>query len=152
MQAYRDEFAHFLKIKDKYEREGIGVEALQMAMNPQVDQYKTILSRNADATFNGYQIQSSISGKRIDRDDPVFKFLYEIYHKMTSAETTLLEVDMAEKKGEAYIATEYNVMIVITDFLGDNATISYDIYIKGTSKTGTATISEGYPEFVEEVA
>ena len=30
-----------------------------------------------------------------------------------------------------YEALQYNVLIVINEFLGENATISYDVYVKG---------------------
>ena len=64
-QLYRDQFAHYFNTatttgettSPAWKLEGIGVDSLTMAFNPQVDQYKTIIDRNASATFKNYQIQ-----------------------------------------------------------------------------------------------
>lgn len=156
-QLYRDQFAHYINVtpnedSKKWELEGIGVDALSMQFNAQVDQYKTIISRNADAIFNGYQIQSAVSGKRIHSDDPIYTFLDEARRKATSIETELLEIDMANTKTTgSYVAVKYDILIVINEFLGENATISYDLYVKGSPIQGTASISNKKPEFTETV-
>ena len=57
---------------------------------------------------------------------------------------------MASGKGEgalSYEALQYNVLIVINEFLGENATISYDVYVKGKPTVGTVTITSGKPSF-----
>ena len=81
-QLYRDQFAHFINTtpgaeSENYEIEGYGVESLSLSYNPQVSQFKSIIARVADATFDGYQIQSSVSGKRIYKGDPIYEFLNE---------------------------------------------------------------------------
>lgn len=151
-QLFRDQFAHFIDISKNsstpnWVLEGIGVEALSIAFNPQTDTFKTIISRTADTTFNSYQLQSSVSGKRIYKGDEIYEFLDEARRKALSIETKLLEVDMAYTTSEnKYQAIQYDVLITIDEFLGENATISYNMAIKNP-KQGTATIANEKPTF-----
>ena len=160
-QLYRDDIAHYLNTKTTtgetsnptWVLEGTGVDSLSMSFNAQVDQYKTIIDRNSSATFRNYQIQSSVSGKRLYSDDAIYTYLNDARKGAKAIETQLLEVDTADKlESGSYSAIKYNVLIVINEFLGEDATISYDLYVKGSPILGTATISDGTPTFVESVA
>ena len=155
-QMKRKDFAHYFDtstsetLTPDWILEGIGVEALSLAYNPQIDTYKQIIDDVASSTFDSYQIQSSVSGKRIDKDDPIWKWLNEARKKAESIETKMLEVDMSSATGSAstqYEALQYNVLIVINEFLGENATISYDVYVKGKPTIGTVSISNKKPSF-----
>lgn len=155
-QLYRDQFAHFINTtpdeeSENFVLEGTGVESLALSYNPQISQFKTIIARSADAVFDGYQIQSSVSGKRIYKEDPIYEFLNDARRKAEAIETQLLEVEMANATEGNYEATKYNVLIVITEFLGDVASIGYDIYVRGNPIIGTATIADGTPTFVERL-
>lgn len=156
-QAKRKDFAHFFNISGTTEKdyvlEGFGVESLQLSYNPQIDTFKQIIDDVANSTFDGYQIQASVTGKRIEREDKIWKFLNEARKKSKAIETEMLEVDMASDTEQTgtYEALEYKVLIVITEFLGDSATIGYDLYVKGTPDNGTATIAGGKPTFVKGV-
>ena len=155
-QLYRDQFAHYINTTpgetETWTLEGVGVDALALSYNPQIDQYKTIIQRNADATFNNYQVQTSVSGKRIYKGDAVYDFLNEARRNLKAIETQFLEVEMANTQGDSnYIATKFNCLIVIDEFLGENATISYTLYVKGDPKHGSVTIADGKPTFVESV-
>lgn len=155
-QLYRDQFAHYINTtpgddSENFEIEGVGVESLALSYNPQISQFKTIIARSADAVFDGYQIQSSVSGKRIYKDDPIYEFLNEARKKAEAIETQLLEVEMANAVEGNYEATKFNVLIVITEFLGDVASIGYDIYMRGNPMAGTVTIADGKPTFVEKL-
>lgn len=155
-QLYRDQFAHFINTTpdeetENFVLEGTGVESLALSYNPQISQFKTIIARSADAVFDGYQIQSSVSGKRIYKEDPIYEFLNDARRKAEAIETQLLEVEMANATEGNYEATKYNVLIVITEFLGDVASIGYDIYVRGNPIIGTATIADGEPTFVEKL-
>ena len=156
-QLYRDQFAHYINTgKDAsnptWTLEGIGVDALALAYNPQIDQYKTIIERNANATFNNYQLQTSVSGKRIYKGDAMYEFLNEARRNMKAIETQIMEVEMAnaDESGN-YTATKFNCLIVIDEFLGENATISYTLYVKGDPTHGSVTIADGTPTFVEQL-
>lgn len=156
-QLYRDQFAHYINTgadasNPTWTLEGVGVDALSLAYNPQIDQYKTIIERNANATFNNYQLQSSVSGKRIYKGDAMYEFLNEARKNMKAIETQIMEVEMANAdEAGSYSATKFNCLIVISEFLGENATISYDLYVKGDPTHGTVTISGGTPTFTEKI-
>ena len=155
-QLKRKDFAHYFDTATSgtstpdWTLEGIGVEALSLAYNPQIDTFKQIIDDVASSTFDSYQIQSSISGKRIDKDDKIWKWLNEARKKAESIETKMLEVDMSSATGDlsaTYEALQYDVLIVINEFLGENATISYDVYVKGKPTIGTVSISNKKPTF-----
>lgn len=158
-QRYRDEYAHYVNTATKtgvsenptWTREGTGVESLSVAFNPQVDTYKTILHRQAQSTFNNYQLSSSISGKRCYSEDPMYNYLDELRRTATAGETQLIEIDTAKTNGTAghYVSVKYDVLITINEWLGENATISYDINYSNP-KTGYATISGDTITFVED--
>ena len=155
-QMKRKDFAHYFDtstsetLTPDWTLEGIGVEALSLSYNPQIDTFKQIIDDVASSTFDSYQIQSSVSGKRIDKDDKIWKWLNEARKKAESIETKMLEVNMASATGGSsttYEALQYNVLIVINEFLGENATISYDVYVKGKPTIGTVSISNKKPTF-----
>lgn len=158
-QLYRDQFVHFVNVATKngetadpkWVQEGTGVEALSVDFNPQKDTYKDITRRTATTTFNSYQLSSSISGKRLYSDDEMYKYLNELRKTATAGETQLIEVNTASAEvGGNYEAVKYNVLITITGWLGEDATISYDIdYSKPVQ--GTVTMNDGKPTFVESL-
>ncbi|MBQ7798748.1 MAG: hypothetical protein IJ371_06475 [Clostridia bacterium] len=155
-QLYRDQFAHYINTgadasSPVWTLEGVGVDALSLTYNPQIDQYKTIIERNANATFNNYQLQTSVSGKRIYKGDAMYEFLNEARRNMKAIETQILEVEMANAEDSNYVATKFNCLIVIDEFLGDSATIGYTLYVKGDPTHGTVTIADGKPTFVEQL-
>lgn len=154
-QLKRKDFAHYFDTKNgadgspEWTLEGIGVEALSLAYNPQIDTFKQIIDDVASSTFDSYQIQSSISGKRIDKSDAIWTWLNTARKKAESIETKLLEVDMSSKSTSTstYEALQYDVLVVINEFLGENATISYDVYVKGKPTVGSVSITGGNPSF-----
>ena len=156
-QLKRKDFAHYFDtatsgISPNWELEGIGVEALSLAYNPQIDTFKQIIDDVSSSTFDSYQIQSSVSGKRIDKEDAIWKWLNTARKKAESIETKMLEVDMSSATvgvSTKYDALQYNVLVVINEFLGENATISYDVYVKGKPTIGSVTISDKKPTFTE---
>ena len=158
-QRFRDEYQHYINTatitgetsNPTWKREGEGVEALSVAFNAQIDTYKTILTRQAQSTFQNYQLSSSISGKRCYSDDPIYDYLDNLRRKATAGETQLIEIDSAKTNGTAghYQAVKYDVLITINEWLGEDATISYDINYSNP-KTGYATISNSTIEFTED--
>lgn len=154
-QAKRSQFAHYIDTTPSstatWVREGVGVEALSMSYNAQVDTYKTILKDEADSVFKNYDIQSSVANKRIYRDDALYTMLDELRRNAQALETKLLEIDMGKTKNSGYEATQYDVLLVMDEFLGEDATISYNLYYKNPTQ-GTATIAGGIPTFVEDVS
>lgn len=148
-QLYRDQYEHWINTATKtgatadpkFVREGTGVEALSVAFNPQKDTYKTILNRTSQTTFNNYQLSTSVSGKRCYSEDEIYDYLDELRKTATAGETQLVEINTAKSTGTAgtYEAVQYNILITINEWLGENATISYDIDYSNPVQ-GTATI------------
>lgn len=157
-QLYRDQFIHYINTATKtgetttptWTVEGTGVESLSVAFNPQKDTYKDITKRTAKNTFKNYQLSSSISGKRLYDDDAMYAYLDELRLKAIAAETQLLEINTAKKVGDnnAYEAVRYDILITINEWLGEDATISYDIDYSNPV-VGSVTIASGVPTFVE---
>lgn len=158
-QRYRDQYAHYVDIstttgednqEKEYVREGTGVESLSVAFNPQKDTYKDITQRTSKTTFNSYQLSSSVSGKRLFSDDPMYEYANNLRRKAIAAETTLVEIDTASKGvAGAYEAVKYDILITVSEWLGENATISYD-YDYSNPVVGTATIADGKITFTPE--
>ena len=148
-QLYRDQYEHWINTATKtgettsqnYVREGTGVEALSVAFNPQKDTYKTILNRTSQTTFNNYQLSTSVSGKRCYSEDAIYDYLDDLRKSATAGETQLVEINTAKSTGTegTYEAVQYNILITINEWLGENATISYDIDYSNPVQ-GTATI------------
>ena len=160
-QLYRDQFWHYINTatttgetaNPTWKREGTGVEALSVAFNPQKDTYKTILDRTSNTTFNNYELSSSVSDKRCYSEDDIYDYLDNLRRNATAGETQLIEINTAKTNGTAghYEAVKYNVLITINEWLGENATISYDIDYSNPVQ-GYATITDGVPTFVENVS
>ena len=158
-QRFRDEYQHYLNTatytgetgNETWKREGEGVESLSIAFNAQIDTYKTILSRQAQSTFQNYQLSTSVSGKRCYSEDPIYDYLDTLRRKATAGESQLIEIDTAKTNGTAghYLAVKYDVLVTINEWLGENATISYDINYSNP-KTGYATINGTTIIFVED--
>ena len=147
-QLFRDQFQHYVNTatingateNPTYTREGQGVESLSVAFNPQKNTYKDITRRTA-------------SDKRCYDTDPMYDYLYDLKKRAISAETQLVEVNTAKTNGTAgnYDATRYDILITINEWLGENATISYDIDYTNPVQ-GIATISNGTITFTESAS
>lgn len=154
-QLYRDQFYHYINTATKtgetanptWTREGTGVESLSVSFNPNKDTYKTILNRTTQTTFNNYELSTSVSDKRCYSDDAMYTYLDDLRVTATAGETQAIEVNSAKSAGAgAYEAVKYDVLITINEWLGENATISYDIDYSNPVK-GKVTISDGVPTF-----
>lgn len=154
-KLYRDQYEHWVNTatttgetsNPTYTREGTGVDSLSVAFNPQKDTYKDITQRTSTTTFNSYQMSSSISDKRCFSEDPMYDYLYNLKKNAIAAETQLIEINTAKTISTGvYDATQYTILITINEWLGENASISYDIdYSKPVQ--GTVTITGGVPTF-----
>lgn len=158
-QLYRDQFAHYVDIADRtkenyepnYVREGTGAESLSVAFNPQKDSFKDITQRTSKTTFTSYQLSSSISGKRLFKGDPMYDYANNLRRRAIAGETTLIEIDTTTKGvAGAYDAVKYDILITVNEWLGENATISYD-FDYSNPQVGTASIADGKITFTPEV-
>lgn len=158
-QLQRHEFQHYLNTatvtgetsNPTWKQEGEGVEALSVQFSAQKDTFKPIIRATTETVFQNYQMSSSISGKRCYEGEAVYEYLDNLRRKAIAGQTQLIEIDTAKTNGTAghYLAVKYNVLITINEWLGENATISYDIDYSDP-KTGIATISGETISFTED--
>ena len=158
-QLQRHEFQHYLNIatvtgetsNPTWKQEGEGVEALSVQFSAQKDTFKPILRSSTETVFQNYQLTSSINGKRCYEDEPIYEYLDNLRRKAIAGQTQLIEIDTAKTNGTAgnYLAVKYNVLVTINEWLGENATISYDIDYSDP-KTGIAVKSGDTITFTED--
>lgn len=158
-QRNRYEYRHYINTatttgeaaNPTWVREGKGVQALSVAFNPQIDTYKDITSVAASNTFQNYQLSTSVSDKRCYSDDPAYDYLNDLRRKAIAAETQIVEIDTAKTNGTDgnYLAVKYDALVTISEWLGENATISYDINYSNPV-TGIATISNSTITFTPD--
>ena len=125
---------------------GIGITDYGIAFNPQVDQEKWIIEKNARNIHRSNQKQGSVT-QTIYKNDPCFEFVADARDK-TNYITHILDIDAYNGTGSTYPAKLSDGMIAITQFMGEDATISFDLYYNGDSVEGNVTFdSEGVPTF-----
>lgn len=152
----RDEFLTFLDVTpsaltNEFEVLGVGVTDYGISYNPQVDQEKWIIEKNARNIHKSNQKQGSVS-QTIYKGDPCFDFVKEARDK-TNYKTNILDVDLFDGTGSTYPATLSEGLIAITQFMNEDAVIEYDLYYNGDAKVGTVTFdSDGKPTFVESTS
>jgi len=158
-QLQRHEFQHYVNTatiigetsNPTWTQEGEGVESLSVLFNVEKDTFKPIIRATTETTFKNYQLSSSISGKRCYEDEPMYEYLDNLRRKALPAQSQLIEINTAKTNGTAgnYLAVKYDILITINEWLGEEATISYDIDYSNP-KTGIATISGSTITFVED--
>lgn len=124
---------------------GIGITDYSIAFNPQVDTEKWIIEDNARTDHTSNQKQSSVTQK-IYKNDPCFEFVYEGIDKL-NYRTQVLDIDRWNGNGSTYPAKVSDVVITITNYMGENAEIEYDIYYDGDAVEGTVTFANDVPTF-----
>ena len=148
----RDEFLTYLDTTPNstatYKILGIGITEYAVSFNPQVDQEKWIVEKNARNINRSNQKQGSVT-QTIYKGDPCFEFVAAGRDQL-NYKTHILDVDTWNGTGSTYPATLTDGMIAVTEFGGEDATISYDLYYNGNPKPGTVTFdSDGVPTFQE---
>lgn len=151
----RDEFLSFLdttptNTSHTWAVLGIGITDYGISYNPQVDQEKWIIERNARNIHTSNQKQGSVS-QTIYKNDPCFEFIKNGRDKLNYT-SYILDVDTFDGTTEAnvttYPAKMNKVVIAITQYMNEEATIEYDLYYDGDPIEGTVTISNtGVPTF-----
>ncbi len=124
---------------------GIGITDYGISYNPQVDTEKWIIEDNARTDHTSNQKQGSVS-QTAYKNDPLFEFVNAGRDRL-NYKTHILDIDMWNGNGSSYPATKSDGKIVVTQYMGENATIEYDLYYEGDRTEGTVTISNGVPTF-----
>lgn len=131
---------------------GVGITEYGISYNPQVETEKWIVEDNARNTHESNQKQSSVSQK-IYKNDPCFEFVNNGRDKL-NYRTHVLDIDRWNGTGtptQTYPATMSDAILTITNYMGESATIEYDLYYDGDAAKGTVTFDEsGKPTFVAD--
>lgn len=151
----RDEFVTFLDITPSassasWKVLGVGITDYGISYNPQVDQEKWIIEKNARNIHSSNQKQGSISQTCYKGDD-VFEFVAAGRDQL-NYKTHILDIDMWNGNNGVYPAKMSDGLIGITQFMNENAVIEYDLYYDGDSVEGTVTITDGVPTFTPTVS
>ena len=126
---------------------GTGVTEFGIAYNPQVDTEKWIIEDNARTDHSSNQKQGSVTQK-IYKGDPCFEYINAGRDKL-NYKSHILDIDTWNGTNGSYPAKYNDVIITVTNYMGENAEIEYDIYYDGDAVEGTVTITDGVPSFTE---
>ena len=124
---------------------GVGITEYGISFNPQVDTEKWIIEDNARTDHSSNQKQSTVSQKCY-KNDPVFEFV-NAGRDQLNYKSHVLDIDAWNGTGSTYPAKMNDVIITVTNYMGENAEIEYDIYYDGDAVEGTVTIADGVPTF-----
>lgn len=125
---------------------GVGITDYGISYNPQVDTEKWIIEDNARNDHTSNQKQGSVEQK-IYKNDPCFEFASAGRDKLNYA-TNILDIDRWNGNGSSYPAKMTAGKLVVTETMGENATLSYDLYYDGDPVEGTVTFAGTVPTFV----
>lgn len=126
---------------------GIGVTDYGISYNPQVEQEKWIIEKNARNVHESNQKQGSVT-QTAYLGDPIFEFVADGRDKL-NYKSHVVDVDVFAGEGGVYPAKLTDCLIAIEQFGSDVASIEYTIYYDGDSIDGTVTFdaSTGKPTF-----
>lgn len=145
----RSQFVTFLNIGTALSPEwkvlGVGITEYGIDYNPQVDTEKWIIEDNARNDHSSNQKQGSVT-QRCYKGDPVFEFI-NAGRDQLNYKTQVLDIDRWNGTGTTYPAKMNDVIITVTNYMGENAEIEYDIYYDGDATEGTVTFTGSTPTF-----
>ena len=124
---------------------GIGITDYGIAFNPQVETEKWIIEKNARTDHTSNQKQGSVSQKAY-KGDPCFEFIHAGIDKL-NYKTRILDIDRWNGTDGSYPAKMSDGVVAITSYMGETATIEYDLYYDGDTVEGTVSIADGIPTF-----
>ena len=124
---------------------GVGITEYGVSYNPQVDTEKWIIEDNARNDHTSNQKQGSVEQK-IYKGDPCFEFAAAGRDQL-NYKTRILDIDRWNGTNSTYPAKMSDGKLVVTEAMGENATLSYDLYYDGDVVEGTVTFSGNVPTF-----
>ena len=124
---------------------GVGITDYAIAYNPQVDTEKWIIEDNARNDHTSNQKQGSVEQK-IYKGDPCYEFASAGRDKLNYV-TNILDIDRLHGNGTSYPAKMTAGKLIITEELGENAVLSYDLYYDGDAVEGTVSFAGNVPTF-----
>ena len=108
---------------------GIGITDYGIDYNPQVDTEKWIIEDNARNDHTSNEKQSSVTQK-IYKGDPCFEFVEKARDEL-NYKSQVLDVDRWNGTNNVFPAKLSDVIITINTWMGEEATIEYDMYYDG---------------------
>lgn len=130
---------------------GVGVTSYGIAFNPQVTTEKWIIHKSATSSLDSYQRQGDVSQKCY-KNDPIFEYINELRRTCgigSKVETQVLDIDRYDEVDGAYKATLSDVIVVITNYMAEDAVIEYSIYYNGDPTQGTVNFEDTKPTFTK---
>ena len=124
---------------------GVGITDYSVSYNPQVDTEKWIIEDNARNDHTSNQKQGSVEQKMY-KGDPCFEFAAAGRDKL-NYRTHILDIDRYNGENGVYPAKMSDGKLVITEALGENASLSYDLYYDGDVIEGTVSFANQKPTF-----
>ena len=134
----------------KWDVLGVGITEYGISYNPQVDTEKWIIEDNARTDHSSNQKQGSVTQKCY-KGDPVFEFI-NAGRDQLNYKSQVLDIDRWNGTGSSYPAKLNDVIITVTNYMGENAEIEYDIYYDGDAVEGTVTFTGSTPTFTPTVS
>ena len=129
---------------------GVGITDYSISFNPQVETEKWIIEDNARTDHESNQKQSSVTQK-IYKGDPCFEFVQEGRDEL-NYKTEILDIDCWNGNNGTYPAKLSSGIITVTQYMGENAEIQYDLYYDGDATEGTVTFVDNAPVFAPTVS
>lgn len=126
--------------------------ALSLALNPEQKEYDYIVDESPTTELDKYKpsINQALTMYKGEAD---YEFVFERFYKLSvgeEAKTECLVVFMQETEGEnTFKAWKTDAVISVSELNAVDSTITFDILFGGTTKKGTATVSDGVPSFSE---
>lgn len=151
----RSEFITYLDVTPTetptFEKLGVGITELAIAYNPSVESEKWIIEDVARHIHESNEKTASVS-QSIYVDEPCYEFVAKGLDKLNYT-THILNINRAKEISDGkYYADLSDGLVSITSYMGENATIEYDLYWEGDKKTGSVTFGEdGKPVFEADV-
>ena len=84
--------------------------------------------------------------QRCYKGDPIFEFINGARDQL-NFKSQVLDIDRWNGTGSSYPAKVNDVMIAVTNYMGEEAEIEYTIYYNGDSTEGTVTFTGTTPTF-----
>lgn len=126
--------------------------ALDLALNPETKEYDYIVDESPTTELDKYK-PSINQALTMYKGEPDYEYVFNKFYNLAAGEdakTEALIVYMQESAGAStYKAWKTDAIISINDMNAVDSTITFDIMFGGTTKKGTATVTDGVPTFSE---
>ena len=149
----RDEWITYLDTTpdktETWEKLGVGITELAIEQNPSIESEKWIIERTSRHIHESNEKTSSVS-QSIYTNDPCYKFI-EAGRDKLNYRTHILDIDMTRKSesGDKFYAEKSDGLIAVTSWMGENATVEFDLYWEGDKEIGYVTLEAGKPTFAK---